>query len=68
MTIHIERFLRLKSVIEITGISKTEIYRRLQRDSFPRPNKLSPRVVIWRESEIKMWMIQQFEPDIASIL
>ena len=63
-----ERLLRLKSVVEITGISKTEIYRRLAKNSFPKPGRIGPRIVIWRESEIKMWMFKQFDPDIASLL
>ena len=41
------RALRVESVIERTGLSKTHLYRLIQAEKFPRPVKLSERVSVW---------------------
>lgn len=52
------RIIRLRDVIEKTGLSKTTIYR-LAADSdsdFPGSVRLTPMAVGWRESEIDAWI------------
>lgn len=47
---------RLPAVCEVTGLSKTTIYRLLARGEFPARVKLSPRCVGWRVAEIDAWL------------
>ncbi|MNJ70400.1 Prophage CP4-57 regulatory protein (AlpA) [compost metagenome] len=40
----------------ITGLSCTEIYRRIAADNFPKQIMLGPKCVVWVEAEIYGWM------------
>lgn len=51
-----DRLLRLHEVIYITGLSKTSIYTRGQKGTFPMPVSIGERAVAWRESEVNTWM------------
>lgn len=54
-----ERFLRLGEVRKVTGLSKTELYRRISAGLFPRQHRLSHRVSVWIESEVAAWVQHQ---------
>lgn len=54
------RALRLTQVSEITGLSKTQIYRLIKRGQFPVPAKLSARVVAWEERTVDKWLADRF--------
>jgi prophage regulatory protein len=54
------RALRLPQVSERTGLSKTHIYRLVQRGQFPIPARLSERVVAWDESAVSDWLAERF--------
>ncbi|TPN04557.1 AlpA family phage regulatory protein [Mesorhizobium sp. B2-1-2] len=56
----IERSLRLKHVMEITGLSRTEIYRRIQAGRFPKQTRQSHKVAVWKGSEIKAYQESVF--------
>jgi prophage regulatory protein len=47
------RLLRLESVKEITGLSRSTIY---ADPSFPKPCKIGERAVAWVEEEIEAWV------------
>lgn len=49
------RLLRLPAVQQMSGLSKSEIYRRQQSGQFPKGRKLSSRVTVWVEREIMEW-------------
>lgn len=54
--------LRLPSVEAQTGLSKSEIYRRIKLGTFPAPLKLGARAVAWPSAVIETWvktLIQQ---------
>jgi prophage regulatory protein len=51
-----DRILRLKSVIERTGLSRSTVYRKIDDGSFPRQIKIAERCVGWRESHIDKWL------------
>lgn len=51
-----ERFLRMQSVLDRTGLSRATLYRQIRDGSFPRQLQLTRRCVAWRESEIENWM------------
>lgn len=43
-----------------TGLSKTHIYRLIQRGQFPTPARLSERVVAWDEAAVNAWLSERF--------
>ncbi|HDL53955.1 MAG TPA: AlpA family transcriptional regulator [Proteobacteria bacterium] len=59
-----ERFLRFPEVIEITGLSRPQIYRMISDGRFPRQIKLATRAVAWKEGDIKRWI--QTRPEAPS--
>ncbi|HEX7695381.1 MAG TPA: AlpA family phage regulatory protein [Sphingomonas sp.] len=50
-----DRFLRLNAVLDRTGLSRSTIYRKIQRGEFPRQVAISARCSGWRESAIVAW-------------
>ena len=53
------RIMRIREVIEVTGLSRTTIWRRVRDDEFPVPLKLGSlktRSVGWREKDIEDWL------------
>lgn len=59
----IDRFLRLKEVIHITGLSTATIYRRIKEGTFPKQIRIGPNSVAWRQSEIEQWMLDLVRSD-----
>ena len=51
-----DRLLRRRQVEEITGLSRSSIYRLMQDGEFPRPVKVGPAAVRWRASDINAWL------------
>jgi len=50
------RILRRKDVENRTGLSRSSIYLRMQRGTFPSQIKLGTRAVGWLEQEIEAWL------------
>jgi prophage regulatory protein len=50
------RILRLSSVLERTGLSRSTLYRKMQAGSFPAQVRISERCIGWRESDIERWL------------
>ncbi|HGY0709346.1 AlpA family transcriptional regulator [Vibrio cholerae] len=53
------KVIRLKEVIELTGLSKSSIYRMASDDKFPKPLSLGARSVGWIESEVTHWLAEK---------
>jgi len=53
------RMLRRKVVEEITGLSRSSIYARMEAGTFPCAVNLGGRVVGWIESEVISWVHQK---------
>ena len=51
-----DRLLKRRQVEEITGLSRSSIYRLMTDDEFPRPVKVGPAAVRWRVSELTSWL------------
>jgi prophage regulatory protein len=51
-----DKILRMRTVLERTGLSRSTIYRKVQEVTFPPKVKLSEHCCGWRESEINRWM------------
>jgi prophage regulatory protein len=50
------RLLRLPEVRNRTGLSRTEIYRRMEEETFPKAIPLGKRSIAWRSDEIDAWI------------
>ncbi len=48
-------FLRIGTVIRMTGLGRSTIYRLMAHDQFPHPLKLTPRVAAWRRTDLERW-------------
>ena len=49
------RFIKRQEVESITGLSCTEIYRRVAAETFPKQVTLGPKCVVWIEAEVLAW-------------
>jgi prophage regulatory protein len=56
MTDSPDRILRLKTVLERTGLSRSTMYRKMQNGTFPKNLHISTRCTGWRESAVNEWM------------
>ncbi|AYK22939.1 TPA: AlpA family transcriptional regulator [Pseudomonas aeruginosa] len=50
------RIIRLKDVIDSTGIARSTIYKLIGEGEFPKPVPLVGRTVGWVESEVQEWI------------
>ncbi|MGF1826251.1 AlpA family transcriptional regulator [Vibrio splendidus] len=50
------RLLRLKEVIQVTGISRSSLYKYLNEGQFPPPISLGARSVAWIDHEVQAWI------------
>jgi prophage regulatory protein len=48
-------FLRMPSVMQMTGLGRSTIYRLMAQQQFPCPVRLGVRAVAWRRSELNEW-------------
>jgi prophage regulatory protein len=51
-----DRIIRLKTVLDRTGLSRSTIYRKMSHGTFPRQLKLGERSAGWRESAVNDWI------------
>ncbi len=51
-----DRILRLKAVLERTGLSRSTLYRKIQEGTFPPQVRIAARCVGWRESAVSEWL------------
>lgn len=50
------RLIRMRELPEITGLSRTELYRRIKSGTFPQPIRIGAQSVAWRSSDINRWL------------
>ena len=55
------RMLRLRRVLEITGLGKTTIYGLQAKGAFPMRVQLTVHSVAWVEEEVLAWLAQRAE-------
>jgi len=48
--------LRRRDVEQLTGLSRSEIYRRLTDGTFPRPVRISSHMVRWLARDVVLWI------------
>ncbi|KAA6193627.1 AlpA family phage regulatory protein [Pseudomonas sp. FSL R10-0056] len=55
------RIIRLKEVIDCTGLGRSTIYKYISEGSFPKSVSLGDRAVGWVESEVHDWILARIE-------
>lgn len=55
------RILRLKEVMERTGLSRSTIYELMTKAQFPKQVQLSLRCVGWSEDDVHDWILDKLE-------
>lgn len=53
-----DRFIKLREVKAYSGLSTSEIYRRMDAGTFPAQVRLGAKAVAWLESEVQGWIAQ----------
>jgi prophage regulatory protein len=48
-------FLRIHTVIRMTGLGRSAIYKMVADQSFPGPVRIGVRAVAWRRSDLERW-------------
>lgn len=51
-----DKILRMRTVLERSGLSRSTVYQKMQEGTFPQKVKLSEHCCGWRESELNRWM------------
>lgn len=47
---------RLSTVIKLTDLGRSTIYRWIAEGAFPSPVRLGPRTIAWRWADLELWM------------
>lgn len=55
------RIIRLKEVIDSTGLARSTIYKYISENTFPKPVSLGDRCVGWVDSEVHDWILSRVE-------
>ncbi len=50
------RLIRLKEVINLTGLGRSSIYKFMSENKFPQSISLGERAIAWEEGEIEEWL------------
>ena len=53
------KLLRLEAVIALIGMKRSWILQKTKDGKFPKPLRLSPRAVAWRQSDVLEWIDAQ---------
>ena len=51
-----KKLVRIRDILSRTGLSRSEIYRRIAAGDFPKPIKLGARASAWAEHEVTAWI------------
>lgn len=51
-----DRILRIRAVIDRTGLSRSTLYRKVQDGTFPKQIQIAARCTGWRESAVIEWI------------
>ena len=54
------KLLRLPAIMEMTGISRSSVYRRVQENKFSKPVHVAvPKMTVWPSDVIEQWVQDQ---------
>jgi len=61
------RIIRLRDVMELTGLARSTVYKYVEAGTFPQPVPLGGRSVGWVEQEVEDWVLARIEERDATI-
>ncbi|MGL3820632.1 helix-turn-helix transcriptional regulator [Sphingopyxis sp. R3-92] len=50
------RLMRLNEVLDLTGLSRATLYRKIHAGTFPPQRKIAERCCGWRTGEVGVWL------------
>jgi Predicted transcriptional regulator len=50
------RMMRINEVMDITGLSRATLYRKIAAGTFPSQHKIAARCCGWRANEVDLWL------------
>lgn len=53
-----KRLIRMKELLDVTGLGRSTIYLYMNQNRFPNAVKIGYRSIAWREDDIQMWLDQ----------
>ncbi len=53
------KFIRINQVMEKTGLAKSTVWLWVKENKLPKAIKLSPRITVWKESDIDNWLLEK---------
>lgn len=53
--------LRRKSVLDMTGLSRSGLYARIKEGKFPAPVNIGAKSVAWVSTEVQQWIKEKIE-------
>lgn len=53
--------IKLKEVLRITSLSRSNLYALIQKNKFPKPLKLSERSSAWLKFEVDDWIVERVQ-------
>ena len=57
----VNRFVRLPEVINQVGLSRSQIYKLIAQNAFPKQIKAGGRVAVWVLDEVDDWMLKEIK-------
>ncbi|WP_458251066.1 helix-turn-helix transcriptional regulator [Geobacter anodireducens] len=51
-----ERMIRLPEILNLTGVSRSTIWRWIKAGYFPRPVRMSPGTIGWKSTDVLDWL------------
>ena len=58
---NLDLFIRLPEVMQRVGLSKSQVYKLIAEDQFPKPVKVSQRISCWVVTEVDTWIKNQIQ-------
>jgi len=55
----LDRILRPREVTEVTGLSRTTIWRGVNAGTFPKPVRLTPSTIGWCQTDLARWQAER---------
>lgn len=55
------RLIRLKEVMQITGLARSTVYKYIAEEAFPKPVSLGERCVGWVDDEVQGWVVARVQ-------
>ncbi len=55
------RLIKLRNVMDITGLGRSTVYKYVASGNFPKPVSLGVRAVAWVEEEVQEWVMDKIE-------